>query len=278
MADKRSKRTRGARKRCTGGKTSEAIDADNSTPCGDDAPANCSPVETDPWGEPVLDDVVAKEAPQQPTEPTEGLLLDVPAEPPVTAATDEPAASDSDLPLVADAAQEDFTPQKTFTQHHVSKILDAVLEEEIPEATVPGVNRFRYPLVIDGVLALGLLIAVAGFAIGISKMYVTHQAQQYIMASDYRAAIMLLRSTPLPQAFGVEGSNPDEALSQALYLDSLIKIDAGENENALKQLEQIRAGSKYFDQAQRVLTENFVPSDTMLECSITEEVAMQAQR
>lgn len=258
MADKRSKRTRGARKRCTSDiTTGDPIAAENSV--DSETEGATAPVTNTPTEQPVT----------CATEPAEC------ADQPVTCEA-EPAVSDCES-AVAEAPQGDFTPSRTFTQHHVAKILDELLEEEIPEEAL-GKNRFRYPLVIDAVLALGLLIAVAGFTVGISKMFVTHQAQQYIMASDYRAAIMLLRSTPLPQAFGVDGSDPDEALSQALYLDSLTKFDKGENDPALKQLEQIRAGSKYFDQAQRLLTDNFVPADTMLECSITEDAQMQAQR
>lgn len=160
-----------------------------------------------------------------------------------------------------------------LTQHHVSKILDAVLEEDVPEGdSADSQARFRCPVLVDGLLGAGLLIAVAGFTIGLFKMYVTHQAQQYILQQDYQRAIVLLHHNPLPPIFNVDGKEPDETLAQALWLDSLKKSESGDTNGALSELEQIRPGSKYFDEAQRTLADNFEPSGTVLQCSVSQDV------
>jgi len=62
------------------------------------------------------------------------------------------------------------------------------------------------------------------------------------------------------------GSDPADLLNQALYLDAMERLDAnGEDETALKDLEKIQAGSRYFDIAQDILKEHFKPSDTQLQ-------------
>jgi hypothetical protein len=182
-------------------------------------------------------------------------------------------------PVACDAQQHNSAepPTKISKQHHVSRILDAVLEEDIPADIDAGITkRFHYPVYVDGLLAFGLLVAVAGFTIGLFKMYVNHQAQQHIMQGDYKTAIAILQGSPTPPMFTVDGHDPDEALSQALYLDALHKFEDGDSNQAWVELQQIRPGSKYFDQSQRILAENFIPAETTLECTISNEASLQA--
>lgn len=155
-------------------------------------------------------------------------------------------------------------------QHHVSTILDALLEEEIPEDPDAGMNRrFRYPIYVDALLGLGLLVAMAGFTVGLMKMFITHQAQQSIMQGDYSAAIRLLEETPMPPIFTMNGANPEETLAQAHYLNALQKFQSGKDSEAWTNLQRIRPGSHYFYQSQRLLGENYIPSRTILQCRLT---------
>src|SRR4051812_40048635 len=67
--------------------------------------------------------------------------------------------------------------------HHVSKLLDEVLDEPEPP---PGGHRLRHPMVLDLILGVGLLVAMGGFTIGLFKMYVVHSAQQSIFQHNYK--------------------------------------------------------------------------------------------
>jgi hypothetical protein len=148
-------------------------------------------------------------------------------------------------------------------QHHVSKLLDEVLEEPEPP---PGARKFRHPMILDIALAVGLLAALGGFTVGLFKMYITHSAEQSIMRHNYKAAIAILQGAPLPGFFTIPGSDPDELLSQALYLDAMDKLEVDNDvDGALKELQQIRPGSRYFDLAQELIKENFEPSSTTLQ-------------
>jgi hypothetical protein len=152
----------------------------------------------------------------------------------------------------------------------VSKIIDEVMQDAPPaEAELPPVEvaakRRRYPLVFDILLAAGLLVAVGGFTIGLFKMYVTASAKQYMADSNYQAAISLLRKNPLPPFFNVDGNDPNELLDQALYSDAMKRMSEDNDlPGAISELEQIRPGSAYFDNAQKMLSENFEPSPTQL--------------
>jgi hypothetical protein len=71
-------------------------------------------------------------------------------------------AGSSNMP--PDGPLEDKLPQ-----HHISKILDEVLEESAAEEAKPA--RFRHhPMLIDLIIALGLLISVGGFSVGLLRM------------------------------------------------------------------------------------------------------------
>ncbi|HEY9868840.1 MAG TPA: hypothetical protein V6D08_06720 [Candidatus Obscuribacterales bacterium] len=147
--------------------------------------------------------------------------------------------------------------------HHVSKILDEVLQEPEP---APAARRFRHPMILDVVLAIGLLVAMGGFTIGLFKMYLTHSAEQSITQNNYKAAIAILKGAPLPGFFSIPGSDPDELLAQALYLDAMDKIDQDNDiDGAIKELQQIKPGSRYFALAQKIIEEHHTPSPLFLQ-------------
>lgn len=153
--------------------------------------------------------------------------------------------------------------QHALHQHHVSKLLDEVLEE--PETPQTG-HRFKHPMVLDLALAVGLLCAMGGFTVGLFKMYLTHSAEQSITQRNYKAAIAILKGAPLPGFFTIPGSDPEELLSQALYLDAMEKLDTGGDvDEALKELQQIKPGSRYFNLAQELIDEKAEPSPTFLQ-------------
>lgn len=148
-------------------------------------------------------------------------------------------------------------------QHHVSKILDQVLDEPDPAVTP---RKIKHPMILDVGLAVGLLVAMGGFTIGLFKMYLTHSAEQSITQHNYKAAIGILKGAPLPGFFVIPGSDPEELLSQALYLDAMNKLDVDNDvEGALKELQQIKPGSRYFVLAQEIIQENFVPASVTLQ-------------
>src|SRR5205814_10177421 len=93
-------------------------------------------------------------------------------------------------------APADFAPHGpvcVLHPHHVSKILDEVLEEPEPP---PGGRRFRHPMILDLILRAGLLVAMGGFTVGLFKMYLVHSAQQAIWQHNYKAAIGILKGAP----------------------------------------------------------------------------------
>lgn len=169
------------------------------------------------------------------------------------------------------SADEPVESQKTtmeFHQHHVSKILDEVLDEPA-EAQTPG--RIKHPMILDLVLAVSLLVAMGGFTIGLMKMYLTHSAEQLITQHNYKAAIAIIKGAPLPGFFTIPGSDSEELLNQALYLDAMDKMDSNtekDTTDALNELQQITPGSRYFALAQEVINENFEPSSTILKMGV----------
>lgn len=152
-------------------------------------------------------------------------------------------------------------PQIHFEQHHVSKILDEVLEEDIPVG-----RSFKHPMILDLMLAAGLLIAMGAFTVGMFKMYITHSAEQAITQHNYKAAIAILKGAPFPGFLNFPGTNLDELLSQALYLDAMDKLEVDNDvDGALNELQQIKPGSRFFELAQTIISENFEPSPTLLQ-------------
>lgn len=157
-------------------------------------------------------------------------------------------------------------------QQHVSRILDAVLDEPQDPADHHG---FKHPLFLDVILAVGLLVAMAGFSIGMFKIYITHSAKQSINQQNYRAAIALLKGTPLPGFFNIAGSEDSvELLNRALYLDAISKLEMNRDDaSALEELQQIRPGSGYFELAQDLLRDNSPPPKLQLEGGASHDAA-----
>jgi len=151
----------------------------------------------------------------------------------------------------------------TVQQHHY-RMLDSVLDQAGP------VRHFKQPMLFDIVLALGLLVAVAGFTTGLMRIYITHMAKQSINQHNYKAAITILKRNPVPEFFSGFGSDPNELLNQALYLDAMTKLEANsEDQAALSQLSKITAGSRFFHLAQEILTEKTKPSEMQLKSGAT---------
>lgn len=178
----------------------------------------------------------------------------------VTAQTPEAAAPSPDT-------EEPSEGRRTFSKIHVSHILDEVLEESAETAALPEAERkkLRYPILMDVVLGLGLLVAMGGFTVGLFHMYIVHAAADSINKTNYEAAIALLRGAPLPQVFAMPGSDTEELLSQALYLDSLEKTKIGRRDLAMEQLRLIKPGSKFFAGAQHLISDNTEPAEVLLE-------------
>jgi hypothetical protein len=153
----------------------------------------------------------------------------------------------------------------TTPQQHHYRMLDSVLDQ------VPPSRRFKQPMLFDLFLAMGLLVAVAGFTTGLMRIYITHMAKQSINQHNYKAAITILKKNPVPDFFsGFVGSNPNELLNQALYLDAMTKLEANsEDQAALSQLSKITAGSRFFHLAQEILEEKTKPSKLKLDSGAT---------
>ncbi|MBY0551210.1 MAG: hypothetical protein K2W95_28275 [Candidatus Obscuribacterales bacterium] len=167
----------------------------------------------------------------------------------------------------APPAGEPADGRRTFSKIHVSHILDEVLEESAETAALPeeAKKRLRYPMVIDLVLGLGLLVAMGGFTLGLFNMYLVHAATDSINKANYEAAVHLLRGAPMPQIFAVPGSDTEELMSQAIYLDSFEKTKQGRIDDAIQQLRLIKPGSKYFSGAQHLIGENTERAEVLLE-------------
>ncbi len=151
------------------------------------------------------------------------------------------------------------------TKEHVSamdKIADSFLAEvEAKEnATAEPTNQngktqqktYKHPMAVDILLALGLLFAMAGLTVSFVKGLTTHSAKTNIMQGNYKAAIGILRSSPIPEFFGgTSADNSEDLLNQALYLDAMTKLDADRNDQtAVQELAKISSGSRFYDLAQ----------------------------
>lgn len=185
----------------------------------------------------------------------------------------EAAAPEAAKPEAASAPETKAPTAKPerMQQQHVSRILDAVLEEPVEESA--SHHGFKHPLFLDVILAAGLLVAMAGFSIGMFKIYITHSAKQSINQQNYHAAIVLLKGTPLPGFFNIAGSEDTvELLNRALYLDAISKLEINrEDQGALDELQQIRPGSGYFELAQDLLRDNSPPPKLQLEGGATHD-------
>ena len=152
-----------------------------------------------------------------------------------------------------------------LTQAHVSHLVSEVLREPQPEPSAV-VRKVRIPVAFDVVLAIGLLFAVGGFTFGLFHMYLVHSAAKAISEQKYRAAMEILKSAPFPQIFSKPGSDTEEMLSKAIYLDAMDRLETDANHaGALKQLSEIKAGSKYFHLAQEAINANTVVAPALLQ-------------
>jgi hypothetical protein len=121
-------------------------------------------------------------------------------------------------------------------------------------------------MILDCVLAFGLLIAVGGFTVGLLQMYLIHSASQSINEQRYKAAIAILKGAPLPQVFARTGSDTEELLSKARYLDAMDRLQNNvEIQDAVKELGEIRPGSRYFALAQEAINENTEAAPVLLQ-------------
>jgi len=135
---------------------------------------------------------------------------------------------------------------------------------------VPGdqpakMRGHKHPIVIDVVLACGLIFAVGGFTIGLLHMYVNHLAEQSLKRNDYAAAVALLDG--IPQSFLSADTDSKDLFDRALYLDAMQKLTTNpEDKLAVRELDRIMPGSQFFESSQEVLTEHFKPSSITLTC------------
>jgi hypothetical protein len=151
-----------------------------------------------------------------------------------------------------------------------SKILDEVLDQSSPEEAAensggkPG-RSHKHPVVLDLVLAGGLIFAVGGFTAGLLHMYVNHLAEQSLQRNDYAAAVALLDGMPLPQYFLAAGSESRDLFDKALYWDARERLEKNPSDKtAINELDKIMPGSSFFDSSQEMLTEHFKPSSITL--------------
>jgi hypothetical protein len=195
------------------------------------------------------------------------------AKQPAGTASATPAATAKEATAADDATKPEETKLEpgagNLQQQRISGILKAVLDHEEASQQMAAIRPLPYPWIVDVVLGVGLLIAVGGFTLGLFKMYITHQAQHAMIEGNYQAAIHLLKGSPVPidivSFMGVRDEDPEEILAHALYLDAMHKISVDNDINGAKaELQQIRAGTHEFDQAQKILLENFQPSSTQL--------------
>lgn len=138
-------------------------------------------------------------------------------------------------------------------QPHQAKIFNELLEKTAPDVTVDDTRRYKHPIFIDGLLAMGLLLAMAGFTLGAVKMYIIQEAKHDISERRFTDAIAILKSAPLPGLFQMQGQSTEELLDEARYLDAVEKLDKDTHDTeALKELDLIRPGSHFFDMANSI--------------------------
>jgi hypothetical protein len=165
--------------------------------------------------------------------------------------------------------------KEKLQQHHVSSILDNVLDEAktVEAETQGGKRSFKHPLIIDFVLGLGLLFAMAGFTSGLMRMYVSHSAENCITEGNYKAAIALLEGSKLPDFFVAPSTEPRELLNRAYWMDAMRRLnDYDSDPVALKELERIMPDSEFFEMSQQILTEHTTPSTLTLSGGASQDV------
>lgn len=172
-----------------------------------------------------------------------------------------------ETPPSASGGTEEAT--KSGSQPHLSyRIFQDAIGDVVPSSS----PKFKQPMIFDLLLAAGLLVAVGGFTSGLIRIYVTHVAKDNINQHNYKAAINILKRNPVPDFFSGFGADPNELMNQALYLDSIDKLEEDpDNQAAINQLSKITAGSRFFSHAQQIVNEKTVPSEVLLKQSASKE-------
>ncbi|MFX5252810.1 hypothetical protein ABTD06_18855, partial [Acinetobacter baumannii] len=71
---------------------------------------------------------------------------------------------------------------------------------------------------------------------------------------------------PLPGLFQIEGESPEELLDQARYLEAIEKLDKdGNDQTAMKELDLIQPGSRFFEMANNIKGEHSPASPITLQ-------------
>ncbi len=115
---------------------------------------------------------------------------------------------------------------------------------------------FKEPIFIDVMLALGLLVAAGGFTYSLINTYISHTAMQNINQHNYKAAISILKGVPTFDFFTVPGTDMEDLYNKALYFDAIEKLDdEKDNSEAIKELQKIKPGSRFYNLSQLALKE-----------------------
>lgn len=169
----------------------------------------------------------------------------------------KPEKDDQEVHRTAPGAKHDL---------HESPVVTEILGQAL-DSDVLSPPRIRHPIILDALLSAGLLIAAGGFTLCLLQLYVAHTAQQCLIKHDYKSAIALLSSPPIPTRLSSTfGYNPEETLSEALYKDAMSKIEIqGNIIGGVKELEKIPPSSSFFYNAQKIIDEETTPSATTLQ-------------
>ncbi|HEY9775654.1 MAG TPA: hypothetical protein V6C81_17960 [Planktothrix sp.] len=177
----------------------------------------------------------------------------------------KPADAGSAAVAESDAASGNGAALDQSQHQTIYRLLDEALDAAPPPRVDEGGRAYKHPLFVDFLLAIGLLVAMGGFTIGLMKLYITHSAEVSIQQHNYKAAIAVLKDAPLPGFFQIYGKDPRELLNRALYLEATDRLDANsEDPAALRELAQITPGSYFFDMAQDQIREHTHPSKVQL--------------
>lgn len=167
----------------------------------------------------------------------------------ITLAKAEPSIASHIRLESADLTSIDRIADKLLAEAAVAKNTGSSLPAQKPSGEK---KTYKHPMVIDILLALGLLFAMGGLTVSFVKAYTTHSAKLSIMQGNYKAAIGILRGSPIPELFGgTSNDNSEDLLNQALYLDAMEKLDANrDDQTALQELAKITSSSRFYDLAQ----------------------------
>ncbi len=131
-----------------------------------------------------------------------------------------------------------------------------VVGDDAPVPFATSSRRINYPIIMDLILTLGLLLVSGGFTVGLFQMYLLHAAEKTINEHNYKAALSILRDSPIPEFLRFGAADTTELLNQALYLDAMDKIDSHTDMvAAIHQLRQIKPSSRYYRFAQETLSD-----------------------